>query len=249
MSRFDTRWQMNQYETDFELYYKDFPFKIQKNAPLLAQFYDERQASVCASFLVVPRHLKATFSDGRVLKYPVSTEDLVPVHANDLLGEGAVCIDHIGEYWGALFGKGIADNFTLRTTPYNNLDTRGTKETGTFLYTSSLGVVGIDQIRLPYRITLEPNEPDLYNCQRAGLEDPKQTTRLCDYGDLIEPRHLIIRALAQDNITPAAKEKNVTRKAPVSVKTDLPGVADLVSTCAYCLQYQGESFKSIHLYV
>ena len=249
MSRFDTRWQMNQYETDFELYYKDFPLKIQKDAPLLAQFYDERQASVCASFLVVPRHLKATFSDGRVLKYHVSTEDLVPIQANDLLGAGAVCIDHIGEYWGALFGKGIADNFTLRTTPYNNLDTRGTKETGTFLYTSSLGVVGIDQIRLPYRITLEPNEQALYNCQRAGLEDPKQTTRLCDYGDLIEPRHLIIRALAQDNITPDAKEKNVTRKAPVSVKTDLPGVADLVSTCSYCLQYQGESFKSIHLYV
>ena len=242
MSRPDNRWKMSQYRSDFEISYTHIPVKPQIGAPNLENFYNERGGEAClAGLLLEPRYLKAKFADGRNLKYPVPDEDLIVSFAQSLKASGAICIDYVGEYWSILAGADF--NFTYRTTPHEGLSSRGLKLTGTYDYTSSVGIAGISTVKLRYQ-AINSDGDELLNCQIAGLANPGGKGA-CSLAGVVEARHLIIRAMGTDDV----KTGDIVRKAPVADIGSIAGIAELIASCAYCLSYQGESVNDIHLYV
>ncbi len=245
MSRYDRSHMMAAYTDDFGRVYQNQTFKIQGEAPLLDQFYQDRVVAVCSgSRFFKFRHLLATFANGRKLMYPVNTPANVIDWAGQLLQAGALCIDYVGERWGFIPKTQIQG--TYRSEPYTGIPPRKTYQSLSFDYASD--VPEIDAVRLSTRIPID--NQDLYACQREGLENVQEGAGICNAAGVIEPRRFIIQARATDSFN-AEEYRNGTirRNAIVSASINLQTVGENIVTCAECLGYQGEDIPNIHLFV
>lgn len=243
MSRYNTTRQIDIYEDDFGNTYRNVPFKIQLDAPLLTN-YGSRSAGACGGSLPFnTRRLVALFEDGRKLIYPVARESEVQQFAADLVGAGALCVDLVGEKWNILTGPAVGGNLNYRNTPYTGLTPSKVYIIGNYQYTSDLGLTGLTTVRLPVRI---PNDgaQELYSAQQACLTDFNTNNGVCAAGSIVKARHLIIQAQAVDTDTP--DPKSVIRKAYVSEKSSLSQCAIDAADAAFCLGYRGESIANIH---
>mgnify|MGYP007093986896 CR=1 FL=1 len=230
MSRYNVSLMMETYTDDFGNEYSNIPVKIQKDAPEITTIYQARVNGLCApAKFFKPRHLIATFTDGRKLKYPIDSEDSVVATAIVLKAEGAVCIDYVGERWNFILGATVGGALEYRSEAYANLVASKDFETGSFAYTSALTIPGITTVRLPYRVPANDNA-DLKECQEKGLVGPEAATGICAAGGIIVPRFFTIRATADDG-------GKVARKAKVSLKTSLKTTAIDIAGCAQCLSY------------
>lgn len=243
MSRYDTSHMIAEYEDDFGNKYKNVPFKIQLGAPYLT-YYASRSGGSCGGSLPFKtRRLVALFEDGRKLIYPVAKESEVKTVTQNLVAQGALCVDLIGEKWGVLTGPVVGGDLNYRITPYNGLTASKTYIVGGYDYTSELGLTGLETVRLPVRIPNDGSQ-ELYSAQQGCLENFETSVGICSAGNLVKARHLIIQARAIDSDT--TDPKSVIRKAFVSVKGDLAQCATQSAEAAFCLGYQGESINNIH---
>lgn len=239
MSRFDSDYMMSSYVDDFGTTHENLPVKIQKDAPQLGVIYAARQDGLCGSAkLLSPRYLRVTFSDGRVLKYPMESETIVVTSALLLKSNGAVCMDYVGEKWNVVLGSSVGATLNFTSSPYSNLVSSKEFETGSFDYTSALGITGLQTVKLPYRIPSNDNA-SLKTCQEAGLTGKAASTGICSGRGIVSARYFTIRANADDG-------GKVARKALVANKNSLSAVASAIASCAACLSYQGESVRNIH---
>lgn len=242
MSRYNVSREMGIYEDDFGNQYEHVPVRIQSNAPAIEALYQPRDSGACSpSRYFSPRYLKATFADGRVLKYPVAFETSVKGNAAILKAQGAVCLDYVGEKWNFIFGSVVGGNLSYKAGNYTGLIASKKFDTGSFTYTSELGLNGIIVINAPFRVPSNDNG-ELKACQTRGLESPVDSTGICTPSGLIVPRYLIIKANAIDADGHNGK---VVRKALISLKASLNTTAVEIAGCANCLGYQGESVKGV----
>jgi hypothetical protein len=245
MSRYDRSHMMSVYTDDFGRTYQNQTFKIQGQAPLLSSFYQSRVASVCTgSRFFKFRHLLATFENGRKLQYPVNTPANALSWTQQLLANGALCVDYIGERWGFIPKTQIQG--TYRSTPYTGIPPRKTYQSLSFNYASD--VPSIDALRLSTRIPID--NQDLYACQREGLVGVEEGAGICNAAGVIEPRRYIIQARATDSFNSEDyRNGTIRRNAIVSNSASLQTTGENIVTCAECLGYQGEDIPNIHLFV
>lgn len=267
MALVDTRWMVGEYTDDFGNKYKNIFFKIQPGAPHMPVYYSARPTNlICGGNIPFRmRYLEARFNDGRTLRYPVPntglidniTKSLKPSLLDETIpGEGAdeaACINLVGEEWPNVPASVLGVTLNFKTSPYTNIPSRGTKETGTYTYLSD--IPGVGKFTLTYRIEKDPN--DLNQCQKEGLAEIKETVGICSGGALgIKPRHFIINALADNsnaNLTGDKKIRKVIRNVNVSGydQNILPGaklppqVAQAIDKCSYCFGWKGESVRNI----
>jgi hypothetical protein len=105
-------------------------------------------------------------------------------------------------------------------------------------------------VRLSTRI--ETNPSSLNGCQKSALDDVEvEGGGICSGKSLgISPRKYIIQAIARKtgegaDVKPRKVKRNaiVSAKEAATIKSQIGGIAP----CAYCVGYQGESVKNIHL--
>lgn len=252
MSRYNISYMMEKYHDDFGNTYKNVPFKIQGFAPLLAQFYQARKSAVCLQMIMEKRHLKVTFANNRVLKYPVPSQDKIETMVTQLLAQSgndeALCIDYIGESWNLVYPAYIKGaNIEFKTETYSNLPSRKVYKSYNYEYDSDYALESLQNIKLVSRIAND--NPDLHNCQKAGMRNPSDGKGICS-GNLLEPRSLIIQARNLDAFNSEEfRENKIIRKVPVSELAQIPEVAETIAPCGECLGYQGEIIPNIHILV
>lgn len=243
MSRYNVQYEMGVYETDFGVQYEHIKVKIQFGAPGIEAIYQQRSQGGCSpKTYFSPRHIVATFLDGRKLIYPVAFETSVKTTALTLKSLGAVCMDYVGEKWSLIFGAAIGGGkLSYKTTNYSGLPPSKSYETGSFDYTSDLGLSGLTTVQLPYKVPSK-DPSDLVNCQKRGLQNPQQSKGICVAKGLIIPRMLIIKANALDGDGHLGK---VIRQAKISERSSVSITAVEIAGCASCLGYEGESINGI----
>ena len=243
MSRYNVQYEMGVYETDFGVQYEHLKIKIQFGAPGIETIYQLRTAGGCSpKTYFKPRHIIATFVDGRKLIYPVAFETSVRTTALILKNLGAVCMDYVGEKWSLIFGAAIGGgNLSYKTTNYSALAPSKSYETGSFDYTSDLGLQGLSTVQLPYKVPSN-DVSDLVNCQKRGLNNSQESKGICVAQGLIIPRMLIIKANSLDGDGHIGK---VIRQAKVSERASVATIAVEIAGCASCLGYEGESINGL----
>ena len=241
MSRYNLNFQIDKYTDDFGNEYDNVPVKIQGNAPQIATCYTPKSGVSCGgSLLFKKRHLLATFPDGRKLQYP-SADYADAVACGNILKAEAICIDLVGEYWSFVPGA-LLGNLQFKDTPYSGLPKRKVYKSWNYNYTSSVNFIGT--VKLVARIPTD--NTDLEACAKANLAGAQEGGGICAAGGLVEPRHWIIQALADDGnpkLGKVSRKAFVSANAGAAIKSSASGVAD----CAACLGYQGESVKNFHL--
>lgn len=247
MSRYNLTLQMDTYTDDFGNSYDNVPVQIQKSRPVPG-LYGTRATSICGNSkrLFTPRAIVATFPDGGRIRYPIPDETQVAAAGAEIKGLGAVCLDYYGEKWNILVGATVGGDLAYTSTPYAGLVASKEYETGSFAYTSRLGVSGLQNFRLPYRVPSNDDD-NLAGCQKNGMSDIEASSGVCSAAGLVSPRRLIIRAKADDGV---AKLGSVSRNSLQSVGgSTLKGKAIAIASCAFCLGYRGENFNGLHNYV
>lgn len=241
------------YTDDFGTEYKNLNVKFGDDAPsaVIEDLYDARTniISCAATSLFSPRALIATFEDGTQHRFPLASRDTTDIETAVLLlkDNAAVCIDLEGESWN-LVPQTFFTGVTFRSTPFTDIPSAKVQESISFNYAPDIQAAG--NVRLSTRV--EKNPTSLNGCQKSALDDAKiQGGGICSGKSLgISPRKYIIQALAKktgegDDVNPRRVVRNaiVSSKLPASLKSDIDGIAP----CAYCVGYQGESVKNVHL--
>lgn len=245
MSRYNLSYQMDEYVSDFGIIFKKQKVKIQGGAPGLQTFYQAREQYTCGDAKGFDfRHLKVLFSGGRELKYPVPNTADIAGMVTALKGEGALCIDLVGEYFSTVPPEYVG-NPNFREEPYTNLPSRKTYKNYIFSYTSDTPT-SLNGSRQSTKVAQD--DPELISCAIGGMENPEQKTVLCASSGIMTPRHYITKARAIDSFNSENfRENKVVRQVFVSNPAALIAVAAGIAKCAECLGYQGESINNIHL--
>jgi len=241
------------YTDDFGTEYKNLNVKFGDDAPtaVIEDLYDARTniISCAATKLFSPRALVATFENGTQHRFPLASRATDDIETAVLLlkKNAAVCIDLEGESWN-LVPQTFFSGTTFRSTPFTDIPSEKVQESISFNYAPDIQASG--NVRLSTRV--EKNPSSLNGCQKSALDDAKiQGGGICSGKSLgISPRKYIIQALAKktgegDDVNPRRVVRNaiVSSKLPATLKSDI----DEIAPCAYCVGYQGESVKNIHL--
>lgn len=241
------------YTDDFGTEYKNLNVKFGDDVPsaVIEDLYDARTniISCAATSLFSPRALIATFEDGTKHRFPLASRTTADIETAVLLlkKNTAICIDLEGESWN-LVPQTFFSEATFKTTPFTDIPSEKVQESISFNYAPDIQAEG--NVRLSTRV--EKNPTSLNNCQKSALDDAKiQGGGICSGKSLgISPRKYIIQALAKktgegDDIPPRRVVRNaiVSSKTAATLKSDIDGIAP----CAYCVGYQGESVKNVHL--
>ena len=241
------------YTDDFGNEYPNLNVKFGDDvpAPVIQNLYATRTNEVnCgATGLFTPRALIATFNTGVIHRFPLASRDNADLEeAITLLKDNnAACIDLEGEKWN-LVPQTFFTGTTFRTTPFTDIPSQKVQESISYDYAPDIQASG--NVRLSTRIEKTPTA--LNACQKSALDDAQvQGGGICAGGGLgISPRKYIIQAIATKTGDPAgAKPRRVTRYAIVSTKVaaEIKTAIDEIAPCAYCVGYQGESVKNVHL--
>lgn len=238
MAQVDTRWMIEKYKSDLGLEYEKVLFKIQNNAPKIANIpgVKQRTKALCSGggMLFSMRYLRVTFNNGRKLQYPVYEPGKVKA-VLDEIAEYA-CADLVGESWSFIPASLIKG--TYKTTAYTDIPVRSEKETGSFKYQSDVA----GDLTMGYAVE-KPGNASLFECQKKGMEEISEVAICGGASKLVKPRHFIIEATS----TSGGKEAKVARKSKVSDLSKVSIVGKDISECAFCLKYQGESVNNVHL--
>lgn len=253
MALVNARRMIGTYEDDFGNEYPNLNVKFGDDVPdpVIQDLYAVRTNEVnCgATGLFTPRALIATFNTGVIHRFPLASRDNADLEeaVNLLKDNNAVCIDLEGEKWN-LVPQTFFSGTNFRTDPFTDIPSQKVQESVSYDYTPDIQASGT--IRLSTRVEKTPTA--LNACQKSGLDDAQvQGGGICAGGGLgISPRRYIIQALATKTGDPVdAKPRRVVRNAIISdkvaanIKTAITGIAP----CAYCVGYQGESVKNVHL--
>lgn len=241
------------YTDDFGNDYPNLNVKFGDDVPatVIQTLYATRTNEVnCgATGLFTPRALIATFNTGVVHRFPLANRDHASLEeaVNLLKDDEAVCIDLEGEKW-SLVPQSFFTGTTFRSAPFTDIPSEKVQESVSYDYTPDIQVSGT--VRLSTRVEKTPTA--LNACQKSGLEDVQvQGGGICAGGGLgISPRRYIIQALATKAGDPVgAKPRRVVRNAIVSDKiaANIKTAITEIAPCAYCVGYQGESVKNVHL--
>lgn len=240
------------YTDDFGNEYTNLNVKFGDDAPteVINDLYSPRNAviSCAATSLFSPRALIATFSNGTIHRFPLGSRITADIEEAVLLlkENDAVCVDLEGESWNL-----VPQTFftvTFRTTPFTDIPSSKVQESISFDYAPDIQASG--NVRLSTRI--ETNPTSLNGCQKSALDDVQvEGGGICSGKSLgISPRKYIIQAIARKTgegtgTKPRKVRRNaiVSAKAAATVKSQIDGIAP----CAYCVAYQGESVKNVHL--
>jgi hypothetical protein len=239
-----------------------------------AALYQERvQGVACGDTrLFKHRRLRVKFYNGATIEFPVARPDLIddmvkilkPSLLNNAIpgagGDEAACIDLIGEKWNfvppGLIGASQSD---FQTTPITNGDPEAGDKKTTYVYKYVSEVPTVGEITTSFPI--HDDSETLRNCQLEGMTDYelKDTSIVpCSAKTLgVKPRHFLIKsALTFDSnglFIGGQQDKAVIRMAPVSGDSGLlfsdkaKAVGKKLADCAYCLGWNGESVKNVHL--
>jgi hypothetical protein len=240
------------YTDDLGNEYTNLNVKFGDDAPteVIDDLYSPRDAviSCAATSLFSPRALIATFTNGTIHRFPLGSRATADIEEAVLLlkENNAVCIDLEGESWSLVPQTFFTASF--RTTPFTDIPSSKVQESISFDYTPDIQASG--SVRLSTR--METNPTSLNGCQKSALEDVQvEGGGICSGKSLgISPRKYIIQAIARKTgEATGTKPRKVRRNAIVSAKeaATIKSQIDGIAPCAYCVGYQGESVKNIHL--
>lgn len=237
--------------------------------------YQERQDGIaCADTkLFKHRRLRVKFNSGNTIEFPVPKPDLIDdmikalkpsLLDNAIPGTGddeAACIDLIGERWTyvppGLLGFNQSE---FRKTPIQGVADTGSKKV-TYIYDYNSEIPTVGEINTQFAIHIDSQT--IRDCQVEGMTAFKQKGDeiiACSARTLgIVPRGFIIKTVLQydsNGIIPGGKDQfRAIRKAPVSGDSGLlfsdkaKAVGKEIAKCAYCLGWEGESAKNVHLLI
>jgi|GEM_PF-3113077 hypothetical protein len=240
------------YTDDFGNVYTNLNVKFGDDAPteVIDDLYSARTAliSCAATSLFSPRALIATFTNGTIHRFPLGSRATADIEEAVLLlkENDAVCIDLAGEGWNLVPQTFFTVSF--RQTPFTDIPSAKVQESVSFDYLPDIQASG--NVRLSTRI--ETNPTTLNGCQKSALDDVQvQGGGICSGKSLgISPRKYVIQALAKksgegNDVRPRRVVRNaiVSAKVAATIKSEVDGIAP----CAYCVGYQGESVKNVHL--
>lgn len=241
------------YTDDFDNEYPSLNVKFGDDVPtaVIQQLYAARTDGVnCgATGLFTPRALIATFNTGVIHRFPLANRDHAGLkEAIELLKDNnAICIDLEGENW-SLVPQTFFSGTTFRTNPFTDIPSVKDQESIAYDYTPDIQASGT--VRLSTRVEKIPTA--LNACQKSGLDNVQvQGGGICAGAGLgISPRKYIIQALAtKTGDAVGAKPRRVVRNAIISDKAgaNIKTAITDIAPCAYCVGYQGESVKNVHL--
>jgi hypothetical protein len=239
----------------------------------VAQYQERAEGVSCGDTrLFKHRRLRVKFYNGATIEFPVARPDLIddmvkifkPSLLNSAIpgtgGDEAACIDLIGEKWnfvppGLIGAK--QDDFRTTSIKGGDPEAGDKKTTYVYKYTSEVPTVGTITTGFP----IHNDSETIRNCQLEGMTDYelKDTSIVpCSAKTLgIKPRHFLIKsALEYDSngfFIGGKTEKAVIRMAPVSGDSNLlfsdkaKAVGKKLADCAFCLGWNGESVKNVHL--
>lgn len=240
------------YTDDFGNSYPNLNVKFGANVPnaVIQQLYAARTAEVnCGAVkLFNPRSLVAIFQNGTTHKFPLATRNTADIEEAVILlkDNNAACIDLEGESW-SLVPSTFFSGANFRSTPWTDIPDAKVQQSVAFDYTPDIQASGT--IRLT--TTIETNPTALNACQKSGLTSPEVIGGgICSGRSLgITPRRFKIQALSTRSGDPAGTERRVARQAIISVKggSEIKGKITGIAPCAYCVGYEGESVKNVHL--
>ena len=240
------------YTDDLGNVYTNLNVKFGDDVPteVIDDLYSPRDAviSCAATSLFSPRALIATFTNGTIHRFPLGSRATADIQEAVLLlkTNDAVCIDLEGESWSLVPQTFFTASF--RTSPFTDIPSSKVQESISFDYTPDIQASGT--VRLSTRI--ETNPSSLNECQKSALDDVEvEGGGICSGKSLgISPRKYIIQAIARKtgegaDVKPRKVKRNaiVSAKEAATIKSQIGGIAP----CAYCVGYQGESVKNIHL--
>jgi hypothetical protein len=242
------------YIDDFGTAYTNLNVKFGDDAPLAVvnELYSARTdlVSCSATSLFSPRALVTIFTNGTVHRFPLGSRNTADIEEAVLLlkDNGAACVDLEGESWN-LVPQTFFPSVSFRTTPFTDIPSSKIQESISFDYTADIQASGT--VRLSTRI--ETNPTSLNECQKSALDDVQvEGGGICSGKSLgISPRRYIIQAIADKTgwaalgRRPSRVRRNaiVSAKIAATIKSEINGIAP----CAYCVGYQGESVKNVHL--